>query len=115
MGPQSYICPSCGSEAVVGTPCGLCAKANLPPDSSGSRTGTRGRKRSQGSVRRGWEQTEDYEGLDLPDEAFDYDDFIAREFGNKGRGDVIRIRWYWWVTALLLITTLVLLASAGLW
>ena len=115
MSPQSYICPSCGSEAAVGSPCGLSAKANPPPDFSGSRTGKRGRERSQRAGRRGWEKTEESEGLDLPDEAFDYDDFIAREFGNKGRGDVIRIRWYWWVTALLLITTLALLASAGLW
>lgn len=115
MCPQSYICPSCGSEVVVGIPCALCAKANPPPDSSGSRTGKRGRKRSQRAGRRGWEQTEGSEWLDLPDEAFDYDDFIAQELGNKGRGDVIRIRWYWWVTAVLLITTLVLLASAGLW
>ena len=115
MCPQGYICPSCGSEVVVGTPCGLCAKANPLPDSFGIDTVKRSRKRSQKTGRRGWEQNEESEGLDLPDEAFDYDDFIAREFGNKGRGEVIRIRWYWWVTALLLITTLVLLSSAGLW
>ena len=115
MCPQSYICPSCGSEAVVGTPCALCAKANIAPGSSGRRTGKRTRERSQRAERRGWEQTEESEGLDLPDGAFDYDDFIAREFGNKGRGDVIGVRWYWWVTALLLITALVLLSSAGLW
>jgi hypothetical protein len=37
--------------------------------------------------------------LDLPDENFDYDDFVKRELGGKSpvpRG----IHWFWWVVAL---------------
>jgi hypothetical protein len=39
--------------------------------------------------------------LDLPDEAFDYDEFTQREFGTgqvKPRG----IAWFWWLVAALL-------------
>jgi len=38
-----------------------------------------------------------YDGLDLPDDEFDYDDFVAREFGAQagpvsGNG---RSLWFW--------------------
>ena len=82
-GPGGLHLPQLWVRQWWARPCRVCAKANLPPDSSGSRTGPRGRKRATSAP--GWEQTEDYEGLDLPDDDFDYDDFIAREFGNKGR------------------------------
>ena len=40
------------------------------------------------------------DGLDLPDENFDYQDFVKTEFGGKSavpRG----IHWFWWIVALL--------------
>ena len=40
-------------------------------------------------------------GLNLPDDSFEYEDFVEREFGGKKvrpRG----VRWHWWVTALAL-------------
>jgi hypothetical protein len=49
----------------------------------------------------GWSEEARASGLDLPDENFDYDDFVKREFGGKGpvpRG----ITWVWWVVALAL-------------
>jgi uncharacterized membrane protein YvbJ len=47
----------------------------------------------------GWSEAARTDGLDLPDENFDYNDFVKREFGEKSplpRG----IRWFWWVVAL---------------
>jgi hypothetical protein len=49
----------------------------------------------------GWSEASRTDGLDLPDESFDYDDYVKREFGGKSvmpRG----IHWFWWVVALLL-------------
>jgi hypothetical protein len=46
--------------------------------------------------------------LDLPDENFDYDDFVKREFGEKRlvpRG----ITWVWWAVAAALAVLLILL------
>ena len=58
--------------------------------------------RKEKVARRSWEQDSDYDGLDLPDEDFDYDDFVAREFG-KAPHRKVPIKWYWWVTAILLL------------
>jgi hypothetical protein len=59
----------------------------------------------------GWSGEAAASHLDLPDENFDYNDFVEREFGRpkvRPRG----IAWWWWVTAvLLLIAGLFLLLS----
>ena len=50
----------------------------------------------------GWSETAYASGLGLPDEKFDYDEFVKEEFGGghvKPRG----IHWLWWLTALLLV------------
>ena len=50
----------------------------------------------------GWSEATSADGLDLPDENFDYDEYVNREFGGKNpvpRG----IQWYWWVVALVLL------------
>ena len=77
-----YACPGCGAEVRVGSR--GCPKCADKP--------------------RSWEQDEYLDGSDLPDEDFDYNDFVRREFGKgpsrlKPRG----LRWYWWLTALLLL------------
>ena len=49
----------------------------------------------------GWSEEAYTSSLDLPEEKFDYDDFVEREFGRQSpvpRG----IHWVWWLTALLL-------------
>jgi hypothetical protein len=54
----------------------------------------------------GWSEEARSDGLDLPDESFDYHDFAEREFGSKGpvpRG----LHWFWWVAAVLLLAALV--------
>lgn len=50
----------------------------------------------------GWrEDAETYEGLDLPDEDFNYDQFVREEFSSsiKPAG----IKTIWWLTAILII------------
>jgi zinc-ribbon domain len=74
------ICPNCGAEVP--------RKARACPG-CGADEAT------------GWSEEARASGLDLPDENFDYDDFVKREFGEKSpvpRG----VAWYWWVVALAL-------------
>ncbi len=50
----------------------------------------------------GWSEDAQTGGLDLPDDEFDYGDFVAREFGRK-RPIPRGIHWFWWLIALLLV------------
>ena len=55
----------------------------------------------------GWSEEAGGSGLDLPDEDFDYEEFVKREFGG-GKNPVPRgIHWFWWVVAILLLSLLV--------
>ena len=50
----------------------------------------------------GWSAAAESSGLDLPDEEFDYDDFVKKEFGDKSpvpRG----LHWFWWLVAIIII------------
>lgn len=83
-------CPVCGEWVPRGAKacddCGACAKSGWKADA------------------------EIYDGVDLPDEdAFDYDDFIEREFGGGGgrpRESGIKRHWRW--VALILLVVMVL-------
>lgn len=56
----------------------------------------------------GWKEDADvYDGLDLPDGDFDYDDFVRKEFSGGTRRP--HIPAIWWVTGVVLL--LVLLAG----
>lgn len=80
------ICPNCGAE--------LSPKARFCPH-CGSDEKT------------GWSEDARISGLDLPDEAFNYDEFVQNEFGGrqvKPRG----LHWFWWLVALLLLIAVVL-------
>jgi hypothetical protein len=72
------ICPNCGADVPrTATACPECGA----------------------DEQTGWSDAARTDGLDLPDDAFDYDEFVKREFGKEGpvpRG----IRWFWWVIAL---------------
>jgi hypothetical protein len=50
----------------------------------------------------GWSEAPQTGGLDLPDEEFDYNDFVKREFDSTPNPVPKGIRWYWWVVAALL-------------
>ncbi len=81
------VCPNCGAEVPP--------KAKACPE-CGSDEET------------GWSEEAHVGGLDLPDENFDYDDFVKREFEKEGpvpRG----LHWFWWVIGLLVLGTLVML------
>ena len=50
----------------------------------------------------GWSEEAHVDGLDLPEEKFDYEDFVEREFGSKNpvpHG----IHCFWWVIAVLVL------------
>ncbi len=79
MPPES--CPHCGAEVPPN------AKA-CPECGSDESTG--------------WSDDAARENLGLPDENFDYDDFVKREFSGeqiKPRG----LHWAWWLVAVLLL------------
>jgi len=81
------ICPNCGAEVPRN------AKA-CPECGSDEQTG--------------WSEEAHADGLGLPDQEFDYDDFVKREFGREGpvpRG----MHWFWWVVAVLVAAGLLFL------
>jgi len=96
---DTYLCPGCDKEVLVGSR--GCPHCNPPAKRSKRRTtaashGQRGRRRDTSR-----------DGLDLSDEDFDYDAFVAREFGGKPHRS-IGIRWYWWATGAVLLVLIVL-------
>jgi hypothetical protein len=46
----------------------------------------------------GWSDEAYASGLNLPDESFNYDEFVDREFGRK-KVLPFGISWFWWVVA----------------
>jgi len=75
------ICPNCG--------------AKVPPQAKAC-------PECGSDEQTGWSEEAYAGGLDLPEETFDYEDFVEREFGSK-RPMPRGIHWLWWVTALLLL------------
>ena len=80
------ICPNCGAEVPEGAPA-------CPECGSDEETG--------------WSEEAQTPGSALPDDEFDYDEFVKKEFGNKTpvpHG----VQWFWWVVAVgLLVAFLV--------
>jgi hypothetical protein len=56
--------------------------------------------------RTGWAEDAHTGDLDLPDEDFDYDDYVRREFGGevKPRG----LHWFWWLIGVVLLVVFLL-------
>ena|ERR1044072_6204144 len=96
-GPQGCLKCAVGSSSMKTMPPEICPNcgADVPPDAKacpecGSDENT------------GWSEDAHRESLGLPDENFDYEDFVKREFSEekvKPRG----LQWFWWVLAFLLI------------
>ena len=60
----------------------------------------------------GWrEEAVTYDGLELPDDDFNYDDFVKQEFGSraKPRG----LKTIWWIVAIALIVAFVVYFCAA--
>ncbi|HET7624406.1 MAG TPA: zinc ribbon domain-containing protein [Verrucomicrobiae bacterium] len=83
MSPR--ICPNCGAE--------IPRKAKACPE-CGSDENT------------GWSEDAQYDGLDLPDDNFDYDKFIQKEFGGD-KMSPSGLSWFWWVIALIVLAAFV--------
>lgn len=88
----SYICPFCDSEVLVGKACPGCAKKQKP---------------SPPKSKRPEPHDEIYDGLDLPDDDFDYDEFVAREFGRVPHRKT-GVKWYWWLLAVVFLALMLL-------
>ena len=60
--------------------------------------------------RSGWREDAGlYDGVDLPDGDFDYDEFVRQEFGAPG-GRPAGIKPIWWITAAVLLIVFVLIS-----
>ncbi len=80
-------CPHCGAELPEGA-------KSCPECGSDEQTG--------------WSEQATASGLDLPDQKFDYDDFVKREFGKPEvvpRG----LSRFWWVIAIVVLAAFLLL------
>lgn len=87
----TYQCPFCDRQVRVGRPCPGCAKKKRGPV----------RKPAPKS----WERDSAADGLDLPDDDFDYEDFIDREFGHAPQRRT-GVKWYWWLLAVAVLAAM---------
>jgi hypothetical protein len=63
----------------------------------------------------GWrEDAENNDGLDLPDEQFDYEQFVQREF-RETRFRPDGIKTIWWITAIVIIVVSVVMFIVANW
>jgi type II secretory pathway component PulL len=79
MPPEN--CPNCGADVPPKAKC--CPECGADEQS-------------------GWSDTAYADKLGIPDDAFDYNEFVQQEFAparTKPRG----IHWVWWITALILV------------
>ncbi len=80
------VCPVCGEEVPV--------RAVACPECGADH-------------RSGWREDADQSGgLGLPDDEFDYDDFVAQEFGGRPRSNGLNP--IWWIAGIVLLVALAL-------
>ncbi len=81
------VCPNCGAEvppnARACPECGACEET-------------------------GWSDEAAAQHLGLPDDNFDYDDFVKREFGD-GQPRRTRMQWFWWIVGLIVLAVFLFL------
>lgn len=82
--PPPESCPNCGADVP--------RNATACPDCGSDE-------------RTGWSERAHAENLGLPDDEFDYDEFVRDEFGS-GRATPRGLPWFWWVVAVLLVAAL---------
>jgi len=80
MPPPPEICPECG--------------ALVPPN-------VRACPKCGSDEQTGWSDRSQAQRLGLPDDEFDYDEFVKEEFGDKRASRVKPhgARWVWWLLA----------------
>jgi hypothetical protein len=61
----------------------------------------------------GWSERAQADRLGIPDEEFDYDEFIREEFDatRKNAARPRGVQWVWWVVALILLLVMVAILS----
>ena len=92
MDGLTFTCPVCGGEvprrAKACPDCGACEKS-------------------------GWSQDPYLDGLNLPDDEFDYDNFTRREFG-RGSPKKTKVQWFWWAVTVLVLVALAWVTLQGM-
>lgn len=85
------VCPVCGEDVPRGAAaCPACGTDHLS----------------------GWREDADSTGgLDLPDEAFSYDEFVKKEFGNEVKPE--GISWAWWAAAVAALLAFIAMLLRG--
>jgi len=103
---NDFVCNQCGSE--VHPNAKACAQCGARRDAQRANKSARSHS---------WQQDEHLDGIDLPSpdgDDFDYDEFIAREFGEdhseKPAGPRDWKKLLWWLTALITLIAFTLLA-----
>jgi len=90
----NYRCPYCDCDVQVGSPRPGCINP--------------ARRRAPAVPRKkSWQQDAAEDGLDLPDGDFDYDEFVAREFGRAPHRR-LGVAWYWWLLAVLALAAILI-------
>jgi len=84
MSPE--VCPVCGAEVPPNAK--ACPECGADEDT-------------------GWAEGAGAEASGLPDEDFDYEEFVKREFGGGKNPKPHGIHWFWWVIGVLLVTAFV--------
>jgi len=85
------ICPNCGAEVP--------SKARACPECGADEE-------------TGWSERARAQQLGIPDDEFDYDEFVKEEFGAEKKNVRPKgIHWLWWIVAILLI----LIFAAAYW
>ena len=78
------VCPACGEDIPLNSV--ACPKCGADYNS-------------------GWREGSDtYDAVDLPDEDFNYEEFVKQEFGSSRRPAIKRV---WWITAILVVAAFV--------
>jgi hypothetical protein len=85
MAPDT--CPNCGADVPAG------AKA-CPACGADEHTG--------------WSEEAYASSLDLPDDSFDYDQFVQNEFHPQKKPIPHGIHWFWWLVAIVVAAAFVL-------
>ena len=78
------VCPTCGAEVPP--------RAKACPECGADE-------------RTGWSDEADADNVGLPEDSFDYDEFVEREF--KGKTPVRPFQWVWAAVALILVVLLI--------
>ena len=91
---DDFHCPECGAEVHLNASgCHAC-----------------GARKQDGR----WMQSSTYDGVDLPDDDFDYDEFIREEFGDEHGNRFSGKQLFWWFVALITLVAFLFL-SLGLY